>query len=177
MDSVARLQRIERKRTALLDAVAPLSASQLDARPLPGKWCIRETVEHLVLVERAVVGDFAALDALPARPRRFKHRVRGLVVMFVLRFRIPVRVPSPLMAPAGAHTFAELRAMWDEHHRRLRAYVGGLDRAGAARAVFRHPIAGPLTVTQGIRMLDVHLDAHVRQIHRLAWLLRYGGGA
>jgi hypothetical protein len=37
--------------------------------------------------------------------------------------------------------------------------------------VFEHPIAGPLTVSQAVRMGQVHVDGHVRQIRRLRRLL------
>lgn len=169
---VERLSSIERKRVAHLDQVATLEPSLVVAHPLPGKWSIREIIEHLVLAEREVVGDFSRLSDLVERPRTPENRIKYLVVMFVLRYGIPVRTPSTAMVPTGERSLAELRATWDEHHRLLRSFVGGLDRGGARRALFRHPIAGPITVSQGIRMLDVHLDTHIRQIRRLEQLLR-----
>jgi hypothetical protein len=124
-----------------------------------------------------VVGDFSRLDELEEQPRGLKNRALYLVVMCILRFGIPVKAPSTAMLPTGERSVAELREMWDENHRRLRSFVGGLDRAGARRAIFRHPVTGPLSVSQGIRMLDVHLDRHIRQIHRLEQLLLVAGTA
>jgi hypothetical protein len=46
-----------------------------------------------------------------------------------------------------------------------------IDRKGFRRAVFEHPIAGPLSVEQALHMDQVHLDTHVRQIRRLQRLL------
>ncbi len=37
--------------------------------------------------------------------------------------------------------------------------------------LFRHPIAGPLTTAHALRMLEVHLDRHIRQIDALERLL------
>jgi hypothetical protein len=52
---------------------------------------------------------------------------------------------------------------FDDTRRRL------LDEMEAA--VFDHPIAGPLTVSQAVRMGQVHVEGHVRQIRRLRRLL------
>jgi len=114
--------------------VAALDEAMLTARPLPDKWSIREIVEHLVLADDDVVGDFSRLDALDAQPRGIGHHVRYLVVVCVLRSRIPVTAPS--------------------------------------RAIFRHPISGPLSVSQALVMLDAHLDSHIHQIRRRMQLLR-----
>ena len=59
----------------------------------------------------------------------------------------------------------------DENQAWMRAYVAGLGPEGFRRAVFEHPVAGPLTVEQAVRMDQVHLETHVRQIRRLQRLL------
>ena len=165
--AIRRLDRIHRRRRDLLGQVAELPADVLTARPAPGKWSILEIIEHLVLAEEDVMGDLARLEDLPASTQRLKHRVSYLAVLAVLRLGIPVKAPSAAMVPTGTRSLGELREAWDRNHHHLNAFVGGLDRRGASRAIFRHPVTGPLTVAQGIRMLGIHLDAHIRQISRL----------
>ena len=164
-----RLHAFNEKRGALLDELEALDSAKLVAKPLAGKWSILEIIEHLVLAERAV------LQGLPDQPRlgerRLKHRFRYLIVMFVLRYGIPVEVPSPAMVPRGARSLPELRRLWDENQEWLRAYISGLDRQGFCRAVFEHPFAGPLSVEQAVHMDQAHLDTHIRQIRRLQRLL------
>ena len=46
-------------------------------------------------------------------------------------------------------------------------YVTALDAEGLRRAPFRHPITGPLTTAQAIRIADVHLRRHTGQLRRL----------
>jgi hypothetical protein len=177
MGLVDRLNRIERKRIALLDHVTSLEPPLVVARPLPGAWSIREIVEHLVLAERVVVRDFSGLDTLQAQSRGLKEGALFVVVMLLLRFRIPLKTPSTGMVPKGERSLAELRTMWDDDHRQLLSFVAGLNRRGSRRAIFRHPVTGPLSVSQGIRMMDVHLDTHIRQIRRLERLLRVAPAA
>ena len=75
------------------------------------------------------------------------------------------------MLPQGHRSLVELRRLWDENQQWLRAYIDRLDRKGFRRAVFEHPIAGPLSVEQALHMDQVHLDTHIRQIRKLQRLL------
>jgi len=162
-----RLRALDERRRALLDEVEALSADRLTARPLPGKWSILEIVEHLVLAERDVLQNLPEPSQLVGRKRDLKARISYPMVVFVLKYGIPVEVPSPRMVPTGHASLAGLRREWDESQRWLRSYVDGLDEHGFGSAVFVHPVTGPLTVAQAIRLDQVHVETHARQIGRL----------
>ena len=166
-----RLRVFNEKRGALLDEMEGLDPAKLVARPRAGKWSILEIIEHLVLAERAVLQGLPELSRLSARERKLKHRFAYLIVMFVLRYGIPVQVPSPEMVPQGDRSLGELRRLWNENQDWLGKYIRGLDQNGLRRAVFEHPVAGPLTVGQAVHMDQIHLDTHVRQIRKLRRLL------
>ncbi len=164
---IEHLDAIDLRRQGLIGELRDVEPDMLAWKPAPETWSRLEILEHLVLAEEVVLGDFSRLDELPARTRALRHRMGYALVMFVLRFGIPVRAPSRGMVPTGRRSFEDLVTAWDSNHAYLRAFVGDLDRAGAARAIFRHPASGPMTVDQGIRMLGVHLDTHIRQIRRV----------
>lgn len=166
-----RLGRIEAKRARLLDELSDVDPSWLGAHPRPGKWSVLEIVEHLVLSEDAVFGDPARLEVGPPLRRGPKNRVLFLVVMFVLRFDIPVKVPSRAMAPRGGGSLADLRLRWEANHHRLRGWVEASDASRLRSPLFRHPVSGPMTISNALWMLDVHLDRHTRQIRGLVRLL------
>jgi DinB superfamily len=166
-----RLQAFNETRLALLEEMGALDPATLVAKPLAGKWSILEIIEHLVLAERAVLQGLPEPSRLHEQERRLKHRFSYVIVMFVLKYGIPVQVPSPAMIPQGNRSLGELHRLWDENQEWLRAYIDRLDRRGFRRAVFEHPIAGPLAVEQALHMGQVHLDTHVRQIRRLQRLL------
>lgn len=167
----ARLQSLNDKRNALLDELSALDPAKLVATPRPGKWSMLEIIEHLVLAERFVFKDLRDPSQLEPRRRRLKHRLRYALVSVVLTAGIPVEVPSPAMVPRGGRTLHELRTMWDENLDGLRALINRLDDAGARRAVFYHPVTGPLNVEHALRLDQIHLAAHARQIRRLQRLL------
>lgn len=165
------LQSMDQSRRALLDELARLSPEALVAKPLPGKWSILEIVEHLVLAEREVLQNLPKPSEMVELRRSLKAHFTYPMVMMVLRCRIPVKAPSAGMLPKGTRSLSALRQQWDESQHWLQSYVGGLGRDGLGRAVFQHPIAGPMNVTQAVRMGQVHVATHTRQIRRLLSLM------
>ena len=55
-------------RDALLDSVAGLSAAQWQFKPAPDRWSIAETLEHIILVETAILRNVRATIDAPLAP-------------------------------------------------------------------------------------------------------------
>jgi uncharacterized damage-inducible protein DinB len=168
-DLLARLDRIDGVRRALLADVEALPAPLRRAHPVPGKWSVLEILEHLVLAEEAVLRQFRAPAG--AGGHSLRDRVMYRVVMFVLRFDIPVRVPARAMVPGGGAELAELRERWDTNFQALREAVAAMGEEAPRRPVARHPVAGPMTAGQALAMLDVHVRRHGRQVRSRIRLL------
>ncbi len=164
---IARVERIDSKRRALLERVAGMEPDRITRRPAPDRWSIREIVEHLVLAERDIANDFRDLETFAAARPSLKDRILYRAVLFVLRFRIRVKVPAPTLEPTGDRDLDELRATWDDNHARLHDVVTKLDRSASRRAIFLHPVAGPIDVPQMLRILELHLDGHTKQIEQV----------
>jgi hypothetical protein len=161
------LQAFDQSRCVLLDELDTLRAETLLAKPLPDKWSILEIVEHLVLAEREVLQNMPEPSHMVELKRSLKAHFTYPMVMMVLRCRIPVKAPSRGMIPRGNSSLAALRRQWDESQQWLRSYIGGLDGEGVSRAVFQHPVAGPLNALQAVQMGRLHVATHARQIRRL----------
>lgn len=167
----ALLDHFDTTRYALLADAAALEAAMLGRRPTPDAWSVLEIVEHLVRAERWVFHDLRPLDEIPERTPWFKQRLRRRIVMAVLGSRFRVAVPESTMHPTGSRSLEECRADWDTNQRWLRGIIAQLGPRGLHRHVLRHPVAGPLTVEQGVRMGQVHLERHWRQLREVRRLL------
>jgi uncharacterized damage-inducible protein DinB len=168
----SQVQKIERIRSELLGRLEMLDPSLLAQRPEAGRWSIGEIVEHLVLAERDVMPGLFDGSKLQTRERSLKDRLAYHLVMLLLRSPIRVRTPSSGMAPSERRSLNELRKMWEENHTTLRAFVESSDSSQQRAALAFHPVAGPMTLRQALRMLEVHLSRHVRQIRNLERGLR-----
>lgn len=161
------LEEFDAARRALLDDLEKLPEKRLAEHSIPGKWSIIEIVEHLVLGEKEVLAGLPNPSTLKAADRSLKDRLMYWVVLGVLRFRVNVKTPAKAMDPTGACSLAELRARWDGSQKWLRAYAESLGAGGLESAVFSHPVAGPMTLEQTLRMAKTHFDLHATQIQRL----------
>lgn len=162
----ALIDALDAQRCALLEQLDGLEAELLTARPGAETWSILDIAEHLVVAERVVLRGLPPWADLADQPRGLKQRTIFLLVLAILRLGIPVKVPTRRMNPTGQATLAGLRREWDEHLRWLRSYAREFDADGRRRAVFLHPVAGPITLVQALRMNLLHLRTHQRQIRR-----------
>lgn len=167
-----RIEELDAARNALLDELERLPRQQLAAHPIQGKWSILEIVEHLVLAEKDVLAGLPDPAELRPMTRTPKDRVLYWVVMGILRFRVGVKTPSKAMEPKGATSLAELRLRWDQSQAWLRRYADSVEPNGSDAAVFRHPVAGPMTLEQTLRMARTHVSLHTEQIQRLRSISR-----
>ncbi len=148
-------------RAEILGVVASLDEATLRQEVHPGKWSLLEIVEHLVLSEEYMLAQLDGLDSTPAG-RTPADYARYALVMAIIRFGIPVRIPSKRLAPQGMRSPDELRAAWLATQERLRQHVASADPGVPA---FRHPVAGPMSTRQTIVMLEAHLRRHRKQLY------------
>jgi uncharacterized damage-inducible protein DinB len=165
------LEIYDQHRNALLDDLEKLNDEQLRRKPGPDNWSLTEIVQHLVLSEREVLQDLPELKDLTALKRGFRARLSYAMVLAVLRWTIPAPVPSDGMVPDGNPSLSEMHLQWDENLSWLREYLDTLRQEDSQRAVFRHPIAGPMTVGQTIHLAMLHFDVHLRQIKKVKSLI------
>jgi hypothetical protein len=161
------LEIYDRKRRAVLDDLAGLSDDQLKRKPGPKDWSIMQVVQHMVLAERDVLQNLPEPVELIDRKRGLRARLSYALVLFILRWGIRVPVPAEGMVPDGNTSLSEVRQRWDENLRWLNGYIDTLRPEDLKRAVFSHPIAGPLTGPQAGKMAKLHFEAHLRQIRKI----------
>ncbi|MCO6511731.1 MAG: DinB family protein [Aridibacter famidurans] len=162
-----KMDSFEAMRTGLLDQLSSLPEDVLRARPLDDKWSVLEIVEHMAVAEREVLLGLPEFSEIKGYKRSFKNKVMLKVVMFVLGNRIRVKVPSRTMNPKGDVSLADVRAAWDESQDWFRNYVASCDEEALVRAVFKHPVSGPIDPIQAVDMSIAHFNGHKAQIDRL----------
>ena len=164
-------ERYDRTRRALLDDLAVLNDEEIRRKPGPKEWSILQIVQHMVLAEQGVMQYLPEPEELIDRKRGLRARIFYAVVLLILRWNIRVPVPSKRMVPGGNTSLSELRLQWDENMRWFREYLDSLGPQDLKRAVFSHPVAGPLTGPQAGKLAQYHFEAHLRQIKQVKAIL------
>jgi len=158
-----RLDALAAERDALLHSLEDHPPDRVRRSPDASTWSVLQIVEHLVQSEEYCLLGHLPADRLEHRRRTFLQRLAYELVVAILRSPIRVSTPVEDMDPLGTESLKELAHRWRASHSRLREIT--LDVPDPRRdAVFRHPVAGPMTPAQAIRMLAAHQTRHIRQI-------------
>ena len=166
-DDVGQLcDRLERSRTRALGLVEATDQRQRSVRPAEGKWSMLQVIEHLVLAEEGTLRVFE--KGPPAEPKvkvRSLLALRAIEGLFGLRLRLAV--PSKSLTPTVPESLEALRLRWTSVSDGITKYVGALESDDLSQPRFRHPVAGWVTVGQGLDFLERHIRHHERQLHRI----------
>jgi len=161
--------KLERQKQTLLEQLAEWDSPLLAFRSAPGQWSALEVLDHIVKTESAIVATMRN-HAASSRSVSAPDRVRGFLL--ILLFLTPVRVKAPgsvkAIVPSGDNSFESLGAAWTQTRDELESFLNSVPRKRLWPAVFRHPVAGWMTLPRTLSFLSAHIIHHVFQLRRLA---------
>ncbi|MEJ7812568.1 MAG: DinB family protein [Gemmatimonadaceae bacterium] len=166
-DLHAHFAQLEDRRADLARHLARYTPRQLGAAPAPGAWSLLGVVEHLVLVDRAVLRAIKRQADRPPLAHRWHHRVLAGVIARALESRVRLPVAGRSLQPRGGASLEGLLAEWDAVRADWRAYLDGITDRPAGELVFRHPLGVPMTAGETLHFLRQHFDHHLHQIARI----------
>jgi DinB family protein len=168
-----RIDRLERQRAALLRELKAMTPGRLVFHPAPESWSALDLVEHLVVVEEAV------LRGIPDRPptRSLADSARAAVVLPLLYLSfargVRLRAPTPAILPVGGSSLAQLEARWTRARANLRAVLQLMGAEDLSRPFLRHPVVGWLTTLEGLGFIERHVAHHLHRVQRIRALPSY----
>jgi hypothetical protein len=159
--------RLERQRAALLERLDAYTDGQHAFQPAPDCWSLAGVVQHLVLVEEALVR-YGRRQAATRPPRvTLRSRLKERIVLSVLARDVRVRAPVAAVIPVTHVPIALLAPRWAAARVDLLVYLDELPGPAWARTAFFHPRTGWITAAGGLRFLQAHCAHHVHQIERI----------
>ncbi|PRY12295.1 DinB family protein [Pontibacter ummariensis] len=160
--------RLEKCRNMLLDELEGLDDALLNSPPAEGKWSINQTMAHLVLVERRML-DYVQykLKQQEAFPEAsFSQGLKSLLLKLALQSGKKFKAPDVVATVPDNIALATLRQEWDEVRFRLEDLLTELPVHLLNKCLFKHPVAGPLTMFQTLTFVQDHFNHHLRQIQQ-----------
>ena len=150
-----------------------MKPARLAFHPARGSWSALDLVEHLVLVEEAV------LRGIPDRPpnRSLADSARAAMVLPLLYLTFArggrLRAPTRDVLPVGGSSLAQLEARWTRARANLRAVLQLMGPEDLSRPFFRHPVIGWLTTLEGLGFIERHVAHHLHRVQRIRALPSY----
>ena len=165
----AQYLKLEETRNQLLDELEGLDESLLNLPPAEGKWSVNQIIAHLIQVEQltnsSVQRKVQQQDSLETSSVR--HAFRSLLVKLVLNSGVKIKAPAAVANVPERATLAALRTQWDASRYNLEDTLTEIPQELMSKCLFRHPYAGPLSITQAMTFLQDHFNHHARQITQL----------
>ena len=167
------LHEIYRDKERVLDAmektVRPLSASQLSFRPSPGAWTVAEIVEHVSIVETAVI---RLVRSLTQKAESARGTVPGPLEVTLddglrsgetgkIKTRAEFEPTGNVPAGESLQNLRSIQAAFVD----LRPRLAAVDLSSVK---FPHPALGALTLGEWCALFGVHEERHLSQIRSVA---------
>ncbi len=162
------LRNLEFRTQSILTKLADYSDEVLSIPPDPGVWSVKQVLTHVMMSERL------ALQYV-RKKLSFQPDLKKSGLMAASRFlllKLSQYLPIRFKAPKGLQTedlpvfssLAELRTQWHTDRNKLHQFFAEADDSLLSKEVFRHPIAGRMSLIQMVSFFSIHLQRHVEQI-------------
>ena len=150
----------------LLRAADVVPAERWATRPSPEAWSAAELIAHLIMVERAIVGNADRIRAKPPRPIPFLKRLHlpmALVESRLIRRKTPIPLDTN-MVREKEQMLAELR----EVRERSLAFLTETREQDLRKFCWPHPFLGMLNTYDWFKMIGSHEIRHTKQMNEIA---------
>lgn len=160
---------LEQDRSALFARIDGLTPEQLCWRPSEAEWSVSCVLGHLILAEQL------SLDYIQKKmqdPKRlqdpgFVDKVKSRLLTVLLRSPLRFKSPRAAADPPEQSDLGRIRGEWDELRGRWRDLVDGFPPELADRAIYRHPVAGPMSLIRCLVFIEEHFTHHDHQVDRI----------
>ena len=159
------LKRFDRVHRQLASTVGGVDPALLSKRPAENEWSVAEVVEHLCLVEGAVMGYLKSkLDQPPVKVSFLKKLLpMRIVSLRVKRLQAPKLVePSRNLPPMD-----ELLKKFDTIRADTKDVCLKQGRERLSGVCFKHPYFGDMDGVAAVSMVAFHEQRHLKQIREI----------
>jgi uncharacterized damage-inducible protein DinB len=164
------LEKLAQAQTEFLRVADSVRAEDWSTRPSEGRWSAAELVQHVVVVEKAVIerADHVSQRA-PKRIPLFKrfHLPVSFAESRLIRLKSPIPINNEALR-SKEDMLAELR----EARERSLAFLEETRHRELGVYLWRHPALGMLSTYKWIEFLAAHENRHTKQMREIASQLR-----
>ena len=163
-----RFDRLEAVRLRIEARIEGIAAETLNRPPAPGRWSAAQVIGHLVLAEGKTVGYVRKKLSDPSqlRPAGLKQWFMGKLVVAVMAAPVRVKAPELVADIPDNEDPNELRRRWAAIRGEMKSLFDSIPDALLGTCLFRHPVAGPMTLAAAIDFMTAHSERHEKQIVR-----------
>jgi uncharacterized damage-inducible protein DinB len=160
---------LEEQRITLLEDLQTRSSPQLAAKPSSDAWSVLEILTHLYTAERL------SFEYIKKKSQGIEHLDNAgiqqslLVPILKISQRLPFKFKAPNVVKENtpeAYPLQELINQWDLLRMEIKSHLENTLDNHVDKLVYKHPIAGRLSLPQALQFFAEHITHHKSQIKR-----------
>ncbi len=163
-----RFDRLEKEKQRIVDYLHLFPADQLK-QTAGAQWSMVQAMRHIQMSEQASLDymqkKMQAGDTIPKQT--FKSAFLLQVMSLVFRLGIRFKAPDIIAMPKNG-SLDDLLNDWESTRRQMEDYLKKYPNQMAAKAPYKHPYVGRLTVKNALRFFLSHQKHHYRQLKRIS---------
>lgn len=162
-------KKLEEQRAELFTSLQTKPASQLSASPAPGKWSVLQILTHLYTSEKLSFG-YIKKKSLGIQDSA-NAGLQQALLMPILKIsqRLPFRFKAPKVVVENTPEVMPLEQLinhWNLLRLELKAHLENVPDGHLHKLVYKHPIAGRLSLPQAMQFFAEHINHHKPQIKK-----------
>ena len=159
------LKRFDAVHKRLVNTVNAVDPALLSKRPAEKEWSVAEVVEHLCLVEGAVMSYLESKLDQPAVKVSF---LKKLVPMRIVSLRLRrLQAPERVRPAANLPPIDELLKKYDQQREKTKKFCNEAGPARLSKIRFKHPYFGDMDGAAAVSMVAFHEQRHLKQIREI----------
>jgi hypothetical protein len=165
-----RLDNLNHSLEGLLASMGRHTHQQLNAKPAPAAWSAMQVAQHLIAAERLSVWYVKKKTTNPHALERAglgtwaREQLLGITLSSPIKFKAPALVSEEKFPQETA--LEKVTADWVQARKELAELLEMAPRDWQRRLVYRHAVAGRLTLVGMLEFFEQHFKRHQRQIER-----------
>jgi uncharacterized damage-inducible protein DinB len=165
-----RYNQLQTETKLLLKAIASLSSTTYHYKPGDQRWSISQILTHLMVAEKLST-DYMKKKALGLEDLDDAGVIEDLKLLILkISQRLPFKYKAPnvvLEKTPAPLSFGDLVRQWEVVRADLVQFLQKFNEQTVRRKVYKHPVAGRLSVVQALDFFTEHLNHHRPQVRRI----------
>lgn len=149
-------------REAVLRSIENLSDEQLNEQVEAGRWSIMQVLDHLYLMERAIVHTLS--DQLTNGENKATVEKP---IQFTTNRSTKVTAPSFATPSVDFISLEEMKSKLTKSRENLNNLIASADKTLLTQRSYPHPVFGDLSLAQWIPFIGLHEKRHLAQIEEV----------
>jgi uncharacterized damage-inducible protein DinB len=164
----AQFNQLETKRENLFNDLRKYSDEVINKKPSENAWSVAEVIAHLITAEEMSLKYLSKKiqDTSQAKPEGLKNKWRWFLVQVVFTFNIKFKAPEIVEPKLGYQTLADLETKWKELRLQTSTVLDKLSEEELNKDLWKHALAGKMSLYHMVEFFGVHFRRHRRQIER-----------